>query len=241
MSLPRILVALALSATLVTGCSAQKAPPEPSESNAAASQRDAVRWTIAATLVECVGVGRMTCMQYRDAPGGPWKTHYGPIEGFEFRPGYERDLLVRFVAVPKPPADGSSRRVVLVSEIQRRAEMTDQPTALAGTAWQLVAMPGAATVAGSRGPLSLSFDEGGRASGNSGVNRFGAGFEADATTLRFRGAISTRMAGPPDAMALESLYLARLQQTASWRIEGGRLTLRDERGTELVTFSPALR
>jgi heat shock protein HslJ len=235
MSLVRFLVAGTLSFTLISACSTQGGSAGTADASAA---RDAVRWTVAATMVECSGVGRMTCMQYRDTPGGPWKRHYGQIEGFEFRPGYEADLLVRFVTVPNPPADGSSRRVLLVSETERRAVMeTDRPTALAGTAWQLAEMSGATTLAGPRGPLSLSFDDAGRASGNSGVNRFSAGVEADATRLAFRAAISTRMAGPPDAMALESLFLARLQQTASWQIDGGRLSLRDAAGTVLMRFS----
>jgi hypothetical protein len=63
----------------------------------------------------------MTCLRYRDTDGGPWRLLYGPIEGFEFREGFETDLLVRFVQVPKPPADGSSRRVVMVRELARRA------------------------------------------------------------------------------------------------------------------------
>ena len=245
MTLVPILVAGVLSVTLMSACSTQRdtpGTPVTSESPGASAARDAVSWTVAATLVECSGVGRMTCMRYRDTPGGPWKAHYGPIEGFEFRPGYESELLVRFVTVPRPPADGASRRVVLVGEIERRAVMEiDRPATLAGTAWQLAAMPGATALVGPRGPLSLSFDEAGRASGNSGVNRFSAGVEADATRLAFRAAISTRMAGPPEAMALESLFLARLQQTASWRIEGDRLTLRDATGAELMTFSRALQ
>jgi heat shock protein HslJ len=235
MSLVRFLVAGTLSFTLISACSTQGGTAGTADGSAA---RDAVRWTIASTLVECSGVGRMTCMRYRDTPGGTWKLHYGPIEGFEFRPGYESDLLVRFVTVSNPPADGSSRRVLLVSETERRAVMeTDRPASLAGTAWLLAEMPGATTMAGPRGPLSLSFDDSGRASGNSGVNRFSAAAQADATRLVFRSAISTRMAGPPDAMALESLFLARLQQTASWQIDGGRLSLRDAAGTELMRFS----
>lgn len=244
MPIVRLLAAL-MSATLLGACTAQPVSPGTSGSQPtppAAAAYDTVRWTVAATLVDCVGVGPMRCMRYRDTPQGPWKAHYGPIEGFEFRPGYETDMTVRFVTAPRPPADGSSRRVVLVSEIERRAAMeSDRPTALAGTAWQLAAMPGASTLAGPRGPLSLSFDEAGRAAGNSGVNRFTAGIEADATRLRFRGAISTRMAGPQDAMALESLFLARLQQTATWLIDGGRLALRDENGAELMSFVRAGR
>jgi heat shock protein HslJ len=200
---------------------------------------DAVRWTIGPGLVPCTGVAPGRCMQYRDAPGGPWKNHYGPIEGFEFRPGQEADVLVRFVPVPNPPADGASRRVVLVRELDRRAAMPAAvlPPALAGSAWRLVEMPGTAPpIAGPRGAPTLAFDAGGRASGLSGVNRYSAGTVADATALRFANAVTTRMAGTPEAMALETAFLTRLQQTTAWRVDGDRLLLLDATGAPLMRF-----
>ena len=76
-------------------------------------------WTIAPALVACVGVAPMQCLQYQEAPGGPWLNFYGAIENFRFVPGERAELLVRFHAVDRPPADGASRRVVLVRELSR--------------------------------------------------------------------------------------------------------------------------
>jgi heat shock protein HslJ len=210
----------------------------PAAGGAAPAREGAVRWTVAPALVDCVGVGPTRCLRYRDAPDGPWKLHHGAIEGFEFRRGFEADLLVRFVPVPNPPADAPARRVVLVQEIERRpVELPPElPAMLADTSWEVASMPGAASLVGMRGPLSVSFERGGRASGHSGVNRFGASVRVEGDRLSFGQAIATRMAGPPEAMALEADFLGRLQRVAGWRIDGERLELLDDRGVGLMTL-----
>jgi putative lipoprotein len=120
--------------------------------------------------------------------------------------------------------------------------VSDVPSSLAGTRWRLVELAGAAPAAtGPRGVPTLAFDGAGRVSGHAGVNRYGAGVIADATTLRFGGPVTTRMAGPPEAMALESDYLARLQRVAAWRIAGDRLRLFDASGVTLMVFERAPR
>ena len=226
-------VALTLAA-----CAAAAPADAPRSGTSRPVAADAVRWTIGPALVPCTGVAPGRCLQYRDVPGGSWKNHYGPIEGFEFQPGQEVDVMVRFVPVPNPPADGASRRVVLVSETDRRAAMPAAvlPPALAGSAWRLLEVSGTAAIVGPRGAPTLAFDSGGRASGLSGVNRYSAGTVADATALRFSNAVTTRMAASPEAMASETAFLTRLQQTAAWRVEGDRLLLLDASGTTLMRF-----
>jgi heat shock protein HslJ len=213
----------------------------PGGSGGAAVPTETVRWTVGPARVECTGVGPMWCLQYRDAPGGAWKRHYGSIEGFEFRPGDETDLLVRFVAVPRPPADASSRRTLLVREVERRTLAgSPPPAALAGSAWQLDAMPGAKVVAGGmRGAPTLRFDDAGRASGDSGVNRFGARVDAGEGWMRVSAPMLTRMAGPPEAMALEAEFVGRLQRAGHWRVEADRLRLLDAAGGELMSLRRA--
>ena len=119
---------------------------------------------------------------------------------------------------------------------------TPLPPPLAGTAWQVVTLPGFSLAPGSSlslGSLNLRFEAPARAAGNSGVNRFGAEVIADASRLRFASAISTRMAGPPDMMALESEFLARLQSVAAWKIDGNRLRLSDAAGADLMVLERA--
>ena len=97
----------ACCAMLIVACVASPSGPPGAVSGTPASSAtgtagavvpaEAVRWTIGPSLVECSGVGPMWCLQYRDAPDGAWKRHYGRIEGFEFRPGDEVELAVRDV------------------------------------------------------------------------------------------------------------------------------------------------
>ena len=119
---------------------------------------------------------------------------------------------------------------------------TPLPQALAGTAWQVVALPRFSLAPGtspSLASLTLRFEEPARAAGNSGVNRFSAQVNADASQLRFVSPISTRMAGPPELMALESEFLVRLQAVSAWKIDGSRLRLSDAAGLELIVLERA--
>jgi heat shock protein HslJ len=119
---------------------------------------------------------------------------------------------------------------------------TPLPSLLAGTAWQVVALPRFTLAPGtslSLGSLTLRFEEPARAAGNSGVNRFSAQVIADASQLRFVSPISTRMAGPPEQMALESEFLVRLQAVAVWKIDGNRLRLSDAAGLEMMVLERA--
>jgi heat shock protein HslJ len=46
----------------------------------------------------------------------------------------------------------------------------------------------------------------------------------------------TRMAGPPEAMALEGAFLGRLQRAGHWRVAGDRMRLLDAAGVELMSL-----
>ena len=61
-------------------------------------------------------------------------------------------------------------------------------------------------------------------SGFAGVNRFNGRLAAEGPFL-FEPLAMTRMAGPPPAMELETLYVAALQQATGWKIEGDALVL----------------
>ncbi len=68
---------------------------------------------VAPTKVDCVGVGKMKCLQVREA-GGKWMNFHSPIEGFDFQEGWRYRLQVAVAKVNNPPADGSSLRYSLV-------------------------------------------------------------------------------------------------------------------------------
>ena len=98
--------------------------------------------------------------------------------------------------------------------------------ALAGR-WTLTAVDGAPFELAGRLPM-LEIRDDGSAGGVSGVNRFMT--KLDATLLAegrisFGRAASTRMAGPPEAMAFEQSFLERLSAVSSFTIDGGTLRL----------------
>jgi hypothetical protein len=71
------------------------------------------------SLVTCVGVDEMQCMQVREPPQSNWTPLYQSIEGFDHEPGVFQTLRVRIVPVSNPPADGSSLKYVLIRIIRR--------------------------------------------------------------------------------------------------------------------------
>lgn len=101
--------------------------------------------------------------------------------------------------------------------------------------WQLIELDGMSMHAGID-PPTLAVNDG-QVSGFAGVNRLAGGLAGEGELL-FGPLATTRMAGPPPAMELETRYLAALQQATGWRIEDGRLLLQAA-GDTLAIFEPA--
>lgn len=130
--------------------------------------------------------------------------------------------------------------VVLISLVVLSAGCSsskDQP-ALDGTSWKLTSwaepdpIPASATI-------TAEFADGG-VSGTSGVNRYRAEVTSSTDgTFSIGPALSTKMAGPEDAMAAETAYLKRLQEATSYTIEGDTLRINDADGQPSLTFTRA--
>src|SRR5688572_17837186 len=99
---------------------------------------------------------------------------------------------------------------------------------LEGTTWSLVELGGQpARPAGDNGTPTLRLDAAEkRASGNTGCNSFGGGYELSGESLRFGMLASTRRACVDEALnRQESAYLRALEGTRTWRITNGSLVL----------------
>lgn len=72
--------------------------------------------------VPCTGVGKLDCLQVKESLNSNWQFYYQQIEGFNYKPGYLYKLRVREEVIPNPPADGSSRKWILV-EVMEKTEM----------------------------------------------------------------------------------------------------------------------
>lgn len=114
---------------------------------------------------------------------------------------------------------------------------TTQPS-LDGTKWKLTSwaepdpIPASATI-------TAEFADD-RVAGSAGVNRYNASVTASSDgSLSFGEVISTKMAGPPEAMAAEAAYLKRLQAATSYRVDGDQLVINDADGEPSLTFTSA--
>jgi len=94
---------------------------------------------------------------------------------------------------------------------------------LIGTEWQLQDLCGETVITNSRASLAFAAD--GAISGNGNINRFNGRITVEETTLKVGPLASTKMAGPPAAMAQESKYLQALRSATSLRVEGDSLTV----------------
>lgn len=123
------------------------------------------------------------------------------------------------------------------SATPRQPQAPEKPAVtlpLKATVWECASVNDLAITEGAAPTLEIAED--GKASGNSGVNRFGARADAEAPAIRFTMVVSTRMAGPDERMKLEASFLDALERTRRFRIDGTLLTLMDEKGSVVATF-----
>lgn len=112
---------------------------------------------------------------------------------------------------------------------------------VAATRWRMVSVdrgePGRSVE-----PLELAFDlPAARVTGYSGVNRFTGGFERSGESLRFGPFATTRRAGPPELMELETQVLTALGGVRAWRATPQGLLLLGEDERELLRCEPLVR
>jgi heat shock protein HslJ len=124
------------------------------------------------------------------------------------------------------------------------AQTPPAATPLAGVEWLLIELPGHAlpSSAGDAPRPTLRIDgDPPRAIGNTAVNNFvgTARLSSGGEVLRFGPLATTRRAGPPAAMQLETTYLAALDRTRSYRTGPGTLDLLDAEGQTVARFATA--
>lgn len=107
---------------------------------------------------------------------------------------------------------------------------------LIGTSWLLDTLGDPLAVQGPS--ITLTLEEDGSGSGTGGCNRYRAKFEIDGEKMVLAGpAMSTMMACDRAVMAREATYLAALEKVRTFAVTGNRLTLRGERGEELLGYT----
>lgn len=106
------------------------------------------------------------------------------------------------------------------------------PSAVTPVTWVDVAAPQ------DRKPVSLSFQEGRRASGFAGCNGYSSQVDLGTQAVAFNVIVTTRMMCEPEAMDTEQRYLKALAAARSARIDKGVLELLDGQRKVLWRFKP---
>ena len=105
---------------------------------------------------------------------------------------------------------------------------------LVGTNWKLESFHTADSVSSVIAGTTINavFGEDGKVSGSAGCNRYFATYNMTGSSLSTGTVGSTKMyCGEPGVMVQENKYLALLGKVKTFTIEGGRLSLKDEKGT----------
>lgn len=106
---------------------------------------------------------------------------------------------------------------------------------LVAVTWLLEDLDGTAPVDGHA--ASVHFAEDGAVHGSGGCNRFSGTYEISDGTLTIGELPTTMMACSDDVMAVESAFLTALAGASGFAVDGETMTLTDEAGVTLGTFS----
>jgi heat shock protein HslJ len=127
--------------------------------------------------------------------------------------------------------------------VLRDAGQVPQAMTLEGTSWKLVSYHDgqSALVSVLNGSETTAVFADGRLAGSAGCNNYTASYEQEGDALTVGPAATTRKmcAAPEGIMEQEQAYLAALASVAGYRIQDGRLELRDGDGTPVATFVAA--
>ena len=179
--------------------------------------------------------GAATALDFLDPPARLWRGASAADTGDLVAVVTERQCFDTMADGPAMPFSAivSAADGAVLTGCCRVADDSSGMAGLAGTNWQVVALPGdAAYQPGGEGePPTLLFGDDGQVGGHSGCNRFFGPFRDSGDALAIGPLASTRMACPPPLMALETAFLAALEATDGYRLEAGRLSLTGDGGT----------
>ncbi len=180
-------------------------------------------------MVECEGEGPQQCLLVKEDPNAEYQLHYFPIQGFNFEPGYEYELIIREETIENPPAGGSSLNWVLVEEVSRTAvEGTEQSllfeaAELSGTSWQWLAMvtPVESVTVDDPGSYTLEFLADNTVAIQADCNSGSGTYEADGSSLSIS-ITATTLALCPEG-SLSDLFIRNLNAAAIQFTQDGNL------------------
>ena len=121
--------------------------------------------------------------------------------------------------------------VLLMASSCANVNYKSDATGLLGT-WDVVSIAGQAVVESAKPTMTFALSD--QFGGNTGVNRYNGTFSLGSGTLSFGPLVTTRMAGPQDAMDQEGRFLAALGSVRKFDLGTDTLTLQAENGDVAV-------
>lgn len=186
--------------------------------------------------VPCTGVAAQSCMHVIRGHGqgkispthSDWQLFYGNIEGFNFQPGIITHLIVRETKLDpsQVPADASSIKYTLVRQLGSYGQATSNLHDI----WALESLQGKKYQAqdGLEHPsLELNLTEM-RSYGTDGCNRFSGEIRSAGTEKLTFGILASTKKMCMANMETAKGFLQALQNTRSYELEQGKLSLLDE-------------
>lgn len=101
--------------------------------------------------------------------------------------------------------------------------------------WRLASLPDVSTFDAAK--TELAFLERGRVAMTVGCNRMSASVSIGEGTLKFGPVVATKMACLPQLMLLEASFQSAIGRTATYKRDGGTLTLLDDSNGIVATFT----
>ncbi len=182
--------------------------------------------------VPCTGVAPQMCMLVREDPKDDWTLFYDQIQGFEYEPGFQYELLVQKQEVENPPADASSIRWTLLEIVSKERD-------LEGTTWVLdlyVNSAGQPTGLQPDTQITVLFADG-QLGGDAGCNSYTGQYTIDGAKIAIGvGAMTMMYCGPEEVMEQEQEYMAALGSSASYHIEGDGLRIANATGDTILQY-----
>lgn len=144
-------------------------------------------------------------------------------------------LILSACALPVEPSQTPTE---LPTKAETPAETPAASPDLAGTAWMLESIGETPVIFGSR--VTLTFEDGGQATGLGGCNSYGAGYRIEGDSIAFEDVTSTLMAcEPAEIMEQEAEFFAALGAASSFELAGDRLIILYDDGQGALQFIPA--
>lgn len=112
---------------------------------------------------------------------------------------------------------------------------SSSPESIEGTSWQMTHLGQQQPVPGT--VVTIQFDDSGRVNGTGGCNSYAGPYEVERADISM-GPFSTTLMGCPGAVGVqETAYLAALQVTTNYAVDGDTLTFFNSEGETLITYA----